>query len=73
MLICEHMNADAWFSIAVCCSVVQRGAAWCSVLQCVAVWSSVVQCGLVWLSILQCVARTIQYVATYTCMNIHTV
>jgi len=48
-------NPTDW-NVSLCCSVVQRGAAWHSVLHCVALCRSVLQCVAVCCSVLQCVA-----------------
>ena len=66
----EDMLPGVLQCVAVCCSMLQRGAVWCSVLQCVAVCNllpnivdhyadmlpSVLQCVAVCCSVLQCVA-----------------
>ena len=53
-----HCRCDVctFYSVAVCCSVLQCVAVCCGVLQCVAVCCSVLQCVAVCCSVLQCVA-----------------
>ena len=53
-----QLDSHVLHCVVVCCSVLQRVAAWvrCSVVQpgCGAVWCSVVQCGAVWCNVVQC-------------------
>ena len=51
-------------SVAVCCSVEQRGAACCSMLQCVALCYSVLQCAALYCSVLQCILQHLRQVHT---------
>jgi len=55
-----------FWSVAVCCSVLQCVAVCCSVLQCVAVCCSVLQCVAVCCSVLQCVAESVLHVSRST-------
>ena len=53
---CNTLQKSAYYSVAVCCSVLQCVAVCCSVLQCVTECYSVLQCVAVRCSVLQCVA-----------------